>query len=143
MTFFKSPIDMELQILSLSFQHSWQPNIILLKQGRKLRNYSKCNKKLYMSLDVIIKKKVQERNFFLTLPVLILFLFEYIVTTLVFILSCLKPTLMSEKMFDNGKPFMNDQNYFLFHVKSSFCSWDIYRFSWLFDYVEKQLDKKA
>ena len=49
MTFFKSPIDMELQILSLSFQHSWQPDIILLKQGRKLRNYSKCNKKLYVS----------------------------------------------------------------------------------------------
>ena len=32
---------------------------------------------------------------------------------------------------------------FVFHVKSYFCSWDIYIFVLIFGYIEKWLDKKA
>ena len=33
--------------------------------------------------------------------------------------------LRSEKIFDNWKPFKNDEKCFLFHLKSSFCAKDI------------------
>ena len=38
----------------------------------------------------------------------------------------------------NGKPFKNDEECFLFHLKSSFCSQALFTFlSWLFGHVEK------
>ena len=41
------------------------------------------------------------------------------------------------------KALKNDEKYFLFHVKSSSCSSDIYIFVLTFFYEEKRLDKKA
>ena len=41
------------------------------------------------------------------------------------------------------KAFKNDENLSLFHVKSSFRSWDIYIFVLTFWDVEKWLDKKV
>ena len=41
------------------------------------------------------------------------------------ILKHLKRTLRSELIFDNWKPFKNDEKCFLFHLISSFCSQDI------------------
>ena len=40
-------------------------------------------------------------------------------------------------------PFKNDEKCFLFYVKSSLRSWDIYILSWIFCYMEKRLDKKV
>ena len=49
-------------------------------------------------------------------------------------------------LYDNGsrhKRVKNDENHFLFHVKSSFCSWDINIFVLPFCFCRKRLDEKA
>ena len=43
----------------------------------------------------------------------------------------------------NENPFQNDKKCFLFHVKSSFRSLDIYIFVLIFWLCRKRLDKKA
>ena len=52
-------------------------------------------------------------------------------------------TLRSKTISGNWKPFKNHERCFLFHLKSSFCSWDISIFFWNFGHVGKLLDKKA
>ena len=42
-----------------------------------------------------------------------------------YIKGALSLSLRSEAIFDNRKPFKNDEKYFLFHLKSSFRSQDI------------------
>ena len=39
--------------------------------------------------------------------------------------SVLRHNLRSETMFGKLKPFKNDEKYFSFHLKGSFCSKDI------------------
>ena len=46
-----------------------------------------------------------------------------------------KPTLGSETISENWKLFKMMKNAFLFHVKSSFLSWNVTFLSWHFGYV--------
>ena len=48
-----------------------------------------------------------------------------------------------EKTSDNWKPYKIDEKCFLFHVKSSFCSQDIYIVVLTIRSCRKRLDKKA
>ena len=53
-------------------------------------------------------------------------------------------TLSFETIFDKWKPFKNDEKCFLSHVKFFFRSFSLHPvLSWLFGYVEKQLDNKV
>ena len=45
--------------------------------------------------------------------------------------------------FHKTKPFKNDENCFLFHLKSSFCSQDISIFALTFWSCRKRLDEKG
>ena len=48
-------------------------------------------------------------------------------------------TLISEKIFDNWKPFKNNEKYFSFHLKGSFRSHEVLIFVFTFGHVEKRL----
>ena len=56
---------------------------------------------------------------------------------------CLKVGVLQGTIFDNWKPFKNDEKCFSFYFESSFYFWDNYILSWLFVYVEKRLNNKA
>ena len=61
-------------------------------------------------------------------------------------LDCTRAFKIHSRVWDISwqlKSYKMDEKWFLVYAKSSFRSWDIYIFYWLFVYVKKALDKKG
>ena len=133
-----------LQLFTRTFLSSYGSVVIIRVasfQKLKISKAIKINQVSMKNDDFMIKK-----HLFRALKVVEnsqnTFTAKYVFQNCKLLIYSLRPTRKSKTISENWKPFKNDEKCFLFHVKSSFLSWDIYFLSWLFSYVGKRLDKK-